>query len=89
MQNDITFASAVSRIVDNARRLSTPAQAVALALDLTCPQPEAEWHAICPWCLGERKAAVFRLSFDRDRSAGDCLSCSYTGPDTLVAAVSL
>ncbi len=78
----------VERILNNARRLGTPAGATATALSLVTPQPDAEWLAVCPHCLGEQGLA-FRLSFDAKRSAGDCPTCAYSGCDVLVALVSI
>ena len=78
----------VERILSNARRLGTPAGATAHALELVAPQPEAEWLAACPHCLGVNGLA-FRLSFDAKRSAGDCPTCAYSGCDVLVALVSI
>lgn len=80
--------SEVERILSNAHRLGSPAIATATALSLVAPQPEAEWLAVCPHCLGERGLA-FRLSFDAKRSAGDCPTCAYSGCDVLVALVSI
>ena len=80
--------SDVERILSNACRLGTPAGATATALSLVAPQPEAEWLAACPHCLGEQGLA-FRLSFDVKRSAGDCPTCAYSGCDVLVALVSI
>lgn len=77
------FQAEADRIIGNARRLGTPAIAVATALSIVAPQPEHEWHALCCHCLGERGQA-FRLSFDSKQSAGDCPECPVSGCDVLV-----
>ena len=78
------FQAEADRIISNARRLGTPAIAVATALEIKAPQPDHEWHALCCYCLGERGVA-FRLSFDMKQSAGDCTTCPVSGCDVLVA----
>lgn len=91
----VGVAAQAERMLGNARRLDSSAAALALGLELAAPAPGRVWLARCVWCLerdertrGEA-AAVLRPCVDSSRTAGDCPTCAYSGPDVLAALLSI
>lgn len=83
-----------AQLVANARRLGKDAFHLSAALDLIAPVAGRTWTAICCSCL-ERvdhtiaDEHVHRVSLTTYQSAGPCMLCSYSGCDTLVAALEI
>lgn len=80
------------RSVHYARGRGVDALHVSVALDIVAPVPGRTWTAICCGCLDrvEHDLAddlVHRISMHTWQSAGPCMLCSYSGCDTLVAAL--
>ena len=77
------------RLLGNARRLGSPAWALAFALQSLAPIEGRTWRPLCCWCVErtDPHAPAYRLALLPSQSGGDCWSCPVSGCDVLVAAV--